>query len=122
MTEEILEYIRDAYGVEPEYLWSATPTNAALRNSKNGKWFGVLLGGLDKSKLAAGLSGKADVLNLKCDPMLSFSLIDGVRIFPGYHMNKEHWISVLLDGSLESEELRMLVDISYELVLSGTKR
>ncbi|MBQ7999658.1 MAG: MmcQ/YjbR family DNA-binding protein [Ruminococcus sp.] len=116
MTQQILEYIRDTYGAEPEYLWRATPTNAALRNNCTGKWFAALIGNLPLSKLGVKTDKRADVLNLKCDPMISFTLVDNERIFAGYHMNKEHWISVRLDGCVPVDELKALVDMSYEIV------
>jgi len=116
MKTEILRYIKDFYGVEVEYLWESSPENGALRNPNNKKWFAVLLGSLPKNKFGIKSHEKADVLNLKCDPLFTFTIVDNIRIFPGYHMNKEHWISVLLDGSVELEELKMLVDMSFELV------
>lgn len=116
MKSEILEYIKDFYGVEVEYLWESTPENGALRNPNNKKWFAVLLGSLPKSKLGIKSDEKSDVLNLKCDPLFTFTVVDNFRVFPGFHMNKEHWISVLLDGSMPFEELKGLVDLSYELV------
>lgn len=116
MKTEILRYIKDFYGVEVEYLWETSPENGALRNPNNKKWFAVLLGSLPKNKFGIKSHEKADVLNLKCDPLFTFTIVDNIRIFPGYHMNKEHWISVLLDGSVELEELKMLVDMSFELV------
>lgn len=122
MTQQILSYIKETYGVEPEYLWASTPDNAALRNRRNNKWFAALLKALPKQKLGIKSDEKADVLNLKCDPMLSFAVVDNVRIFPGFHMNKEHWISVLLDGLVDLEELKALVDMSYEIVDSKSKK
>lgn len=116
MKQEILQYIKDFYGVEVEFLWESSPENGAFRNPRNKKWFAVLLGSLPKSKLGIKSGEKSDVLNLKCDPILSFALVDNARIFPGYHMNKEHWISVLLDGSVSTEELKNLVDMSFEIV------
>ena len=116
MTRQILEYIKDTYNAEPEYLWQATPANAALRNNHTGKWFAVLIGNLPLNKFSLQTEERADILNLKCDPVLSFSLVDNERIFYGYHMNKEHWISVRLDGCVPLEELKMLTDMSYRLV------
>ena len=47
------------------------------------------------------------------------SLIDSFReqpgIFPGWHMNKAHWLSAALDGTVEDEKIKFLVDMSYEL-------
>ena len=58
--------------------------------------------------------------NLKCDPNHALELrdiFDAVK--PGYHMNKKHWNSVYLDGSLPIGELCRMVDHSYAMVLKG---
>lgn len=60
-------------------------------------------------------------VNLKCDPQRAIELretYDGT-VMPGYHMNKKHWNTILIDGALNDEELRKLVDHSYKLVVSG---
>lgn len=122
MTQRILDYISETYNTSPEYLWLSTPANAVFRNQATGKWFGVLLGELPLKKLGVNSEERADVLNLKCDPLLSFTLVDDERVFPGYHMNKEHWISVRLDSTITFEELKMLVDMSYGLVNAKTSK
>lgn len=122
MTQQIINFIREIYGVKPEYLFKSTPHNGIFRIQRNRKWFAVLLSSLPLKKLGLNSEKKADVLNLKCDPILSFNVVDNERIFPAYHMNKEHWISVVLDGSVPFEELQMLVSLSYELVNTGKKR
>jgi predicted DNA-binding protein (MmcQ/YjbR family) len=59
-------------------------------------------------------------LNLKCAPERSLELRDRyAAITPGYHMNKRHWNTVLLDGSVPSELVRELIDHSYELVVAS---
>ena len=81
MTQEIIDYIKNAYDVEPEFLWAKTPNNAAFRHKKTKKWFGALLLALPKEKLDLKNNGNVDVLNLKCDPILKGSLVDDVRFF-----------------------------------------
>jgi predicted DNA-binding protein (MmcQ/YjbR family) len=57
-------------------------------------------------------------VNLKCDPERALELRDRYEsILPGYHMNKRHWNTVVLDGSVPSELVRELVDHSYQLVV-----
>jgi predicted DNA-binding protein (MmcQ/YjbR family) len=59
-------------------------------------------------------------VNLKCDPELALeprAVYAAVR--PGYHQNKRHWNTVELDGSIEDDELRDMVEHSYELVVRG---
>lgn len=117
MTEKVLLYIKETYGADPEFLWDDLDA-AALRHP-SGKWFAVWMR-IPRSKL--GLSGNeaVEVLNLKRDPMLG--LADGERIFPAYHMNKEHWITVLLDGSIPKEELWGLIAMSYEQIEGKASR
>lgn len=72
----------------------------------NGKIF--LLAGLDNVPLS---------MNLKCDPDKAIELrekYDAVK--PGYHMNKKHWNTIVIDGSIPSRELLEWIDWSYDLV------
>ena len=70
-----------------------------------------------------GLSGGAlDVVNLKCDPMLIGSLTRERGVFPAWHMNKTHWITVALDGSADSELTKMLLDASFTLTAPKRKQ
>jgi len=120
-TAEIINYIKELYGAEPEYLWASTPDCAAIRYSGNRKWFAALMMNMPKHKLKLAGNENVDIINLKCDPLLIGSLLDGKGILPGYHMNKEHWVSVLLDGSVSFEDICSLVDISYKLISQKEK-
>jgi len=111
--KQVVEYIKERYETEPEFLW-AKSNNAVFRNKDNKKWYGALLN-IQKNKL--GLLGEEyiNILDLKCDPMLKNSIIDMKRYFPGYHMNKEHWITIILDGTVPIEDILYFIDLSYEL-------
>ncbi|MDA7921648.1 MmcQ/YjbR family DNA-binding protein [Verrucomicrobiales bacterium] len=62
-------------------------------------------------------------MNLKCDPDRAIELRDQHEaVRPGYHMNKKHWNTIELDGSLSDDFLRELIRHSYDLVISGHKR
>ncbi|WP_075185050.1 MmcQ/YjbR family DNA-binding protein [Teredinibacter haidensis] len=62
-------------------------------------------------------------LNLKCDPQEALMLRDVFdAVLPGYHMNKTHWNSVLLDGSIPHGEIERMIDKSYGLVVRGLKK
>jgi predicted DNA-binding protein (MmcQ/YjbR family) len=66
------------------------------------------------------LEGPLGFMNLKCDPALALELRDRyAAVRPGYHTNKRHWNTVDLDGSLDDDELREMVEHSYDLVVSG---
>ena len=118
---QVIGRIQSLYGVSPEYLWSSSPDSAVFRLTENGKWFGVLMR-VSAEKLPrlreTGTGGTefVNILNLKCEPELAAALAAGKRgIFPAYHMNKTHWISVCLNGSVSEEELDSLIELSFEL-------
>lgn len=59
-------------------------------------------------------------VNLKCNPEQAVELRERYNaVQPGYHMNKQHWNTVTLDGSIPSAELRKMVDHSYALVVAS---
>ncbi|HEX9926704.1 MAG TPA: MmcQ/YjbR family DNA-binding protein [Anaerolineae bacterium] len=62
-------------------------------------------------------------MNLKCDPELALSLRERyAAITPGYHMNKKHWNTIRLDGTVPAAEIWSLIDLSYDLVVKGFKK
>ena len=79
---------------------------------------------MDVPRIKLGLEGSEplDVVNLKCDPILIGSLRTESGIFSAYHMNKESWISVALDGSVPDDQIKMLLDMSYDETAPKTKR
>lgn len=85
-----------------------------LRHAGNRKWFGIVM---DVPAARLGLEGnnKADVLNVKVDPSEAAALRLADGILPAYHMNKEHWVSVLLGGRVSDEMLIELLETSYRL-------
>lgn len=111
--EEVLDYVKQKYGTEPDFPWEKYPEYAVFRHNKSRKWYGLLMK-VAKNKLGQKGGGEANVLNLKCDAVMA-SVINRPEIMPAYHMNKKHWISVILDGKLAKEEVYNLIDVSFEL-------
>lgn len=111
---DILFYAKEKFGAQPEYLWRNSPTDAVLRHTDNAKWYAVIM---DIPRERLGLSGneKVDILNVKCEPLMVGALLANNGYFPAYHMNKEHWITILLDGTVAKNEIYKLLDISFEL-------
>ena len=59
-------------------------------------------------------------LNLKCEPELAIELREQFRsIKPGYHMNKKHWNTIMVEGDITDKKLFELIDLSYSLVVKG---
>ena len=69
--------------------------------------------------LVSNKSGKISI-SLKCDPFLAQNLREQYpSVTPGYHLNKEHWNTVLLDSSIPHSEILWMIDHSYEMVVKG---
>lgn len=75
-----------------------------------------------KDKLGLSEDGSLDILNVKCDPVLIGSLRKEPGIYPAYHMSKASWLSVALDGSVQDETIKLLLDMSFDLTAAKKKR
>ena len=113
-TRRLIAHIADIYGDAPEYLWEKFPDNAAVRRRDNGKWYAAILTA-ERKKLGAAGEGKAELLDVRIDPAELDLPVDGKTYFRGYHMNKKHWLTVILDDSLPDEEVFALLEESYHL-------
>ena len=112
--EEIFEYVKKQYGTIPEYLWSSSPDSAILRH-QNGKWYAVIMN-VEKSKLGLNGDGTVEIIDVKCDPEMTGMIIQTYGFLPGYHMNKQHWITILLDGTVGESKILDFLDMSYDLI------
>ena len=112
--EDILQYAKQQYGTDPEYLWIRFPNYAVLRQKENGKWYAAIM---DVPAKRLGLNGdtKIDILDIKCDPAIIGSLRKSKGFLPAYHMNKDTWITILLDGSVPKAEVLALLNLSYDI-------
>ena len=113
-TNEIINYIKNKYGDELEFLWEKSPKTAVVRRKTSKKWYALILT-LSKRKLNLDSDETAEIINLHNNPEEIKKLIDNKRYFPAYHMNKKHWCTICLDGTVELKEIYKLIDISYEL-------
>lgn len=110
--EELIKWVGEEYGTVAEHKWFKYPDFAVLRNA-DGKWYGVIMN-VPKSKF--GLEGDGDVfvVNVKSDPMWIDMLVEKPGYERAYHMNKDKWISVFLDGSVDDETIKDMLADSYE--------
>ena len=95
-------------------MWEKFDDNAIWRRTDNAKWYGAILT-VSKSKLGLPSDEIVEILDLRADPDEIPKMVDGKNIFGGWHMNKKHWITVCLDGSVPPEDIFKMIDISYNL-------
>ena len=113
--ERIMRYMQDTYGTEAEYLWADSPDSAVFRHPASRKWYAIIMGVLPER---LGLSGEQVlyVMNVKCSTIMIGSLLATKGFLPAYHMNKNHWISIVLDNSVPDDQITPLLELSYDSV------
>ena len=116
ISSEVIDYCNNKYGGNRVNPFKKHPDILALVNEKN-KWYALFLD-IDYNKLNKNtdITTKVKILNVKYPTDKILEIIDNKNIFPAYHMNKKHWISIVLDKNIKLEAIKELIDISYSLV------
>lgn len=107
----LFSHIQQHYGIEPEYPWAKFPDYAVFRHSHHRKWFAVLMN-IPAHKLGLENDEEIWVVNVKAKPEEIGSLRMMKGIYPAYHMNKEHWLSLNL-AEIDETLFYELVDESF---------
>ena len=118
--QQLLEYCLNTYGTSPDYPFDEDFETAVLRHADNRKWYAIVMKG-SQHKFGFDSDEVIDVVNLKLPTEMfgSFGASDGV--YPAYHMNKLHWISVLLPDAPE-DVVSFLTNSSFEATKSSKRK
>ena len=118
--QSFLDYCLDTFGTSPGYPFDEDFETAVLRHTDNRKWFALLMK-VSRRKFGFDSDETVDIVNLKLPVEMfgSFGKDDGV--YPAYHMNKLHWISVLLPDAAD-ETIAFLTGVSYEATKAKLRR
>lgn len=111
--EEWQKYIEETYSANAEYVFERYPDTCVFRHESNRKWFAVIME-VERKSLGLEGDGRILLLNTKCDFILISSYLSEKGHFPAYHMNKAHWISTALDGAVDEDRIRLLIEMSFE--------
>lgn len=120
--EQIYDYVKQKYASAIDHPWFKYPSYTVFRHSDSEKWYGLIMD-IPRSKL--GLIGDeyVDVLNIKAaDPFTRDILVQQEGYFPGYHIARGNWVSVLLDGTVDISEIFSLIDMSFMATASKKER
>ena len=118
--QQFFEYCLDTYGTSPDYPFDGDFETAVLRHTDNRKWYAIVMR-VSRRTFDFDSDEVIDVVNLKLPTEMfgSFGASDGV--YTAYHMNKLHWISVLLPDAPD-DVVQFLVNVSFEATKKLNKR
>ena len=118
--QSFLDHCLQIYATIPDYPFDDWMESAVFRHADSRKWYAIILR-VSRRKFGQNSDEIIDVVNLKLPLEMfgSFGEADGV--FPAYHMNKLHWISVLLPDAQE-ETVKFLTNVSFEATKSRKKK
>lgn len=120
--EAVFRYVKKKYKTEADYPWAKDPGGAVLRHGDSRKWYGLVME-VDRSKLGLPGEGSVDVINVKTEDSMFHDILLGQEGYlPGYHMNKQAWMTILLDGTVPLEDICGMIDTSYKATASRKTR
>lgn len=111
-SNRITNLIISKYKDEPEFLWKTTPGTGVFRNPATKKWYLAILD-IDRSKIQEKRTGLVEIALIKLAPENVEKITQQEHFYEGYHMNKKHWITVILDDSVSDEKIMELIHESY---------
>ena len=112
-TKEIITYINTNYHDDLEFLWDNL--NAAIwRNKTSNKWYGLLMK-VPEAKIVGTNQTEVEIINLHCAKDEMVEILKDKNIYPGYHMNKKSWLTIILDGRVKTKDIIPLITNSYNL-------
>lgn len=115
--QRIGDYVFEAYGSTPEFLWPSIPSYAAFRQPGKKKWFAVM-GSVPLSKVdrEAKSAQPVEVINVKVDQERIKDYLAQAGIYEAFHMNKKCWVSIILDDTLPDDAIQGTIDDSYRSI------
>lgn len=118
--QSFLDHCLQAYATAPDYPFDEDMETAVLRHGDNRKWYALVMR-ISRRKFGQNSDEMIDVVNLKLPVEMFGSFGESDGVFPAYHMNKFHWISVLLPDARE-DVVQFLVNASFEATKSRQKK
>ncbi len=115
-TLHLIDYVSREYGDELEFIWPKFPTYSVFRRKDTHKWYCTILT-IAKSKLGFDSDETVEVADLHAPTETINDLLKQQGFHPGWHMNKKHWFTVILDGSISNKKLHQLIQQSYNLAV-----
>ena len=121
LRNDVLDFATRQLGCTPDSPWPDKPGYLVLRHPQNGKWAGIIMD-IPARCIAIGGDEVIEIVNVKLDPVLVSALRTEEGYAPAWHLNKTHWLTVRLDGSVSADKVCALLEMSFNLVGPKTGR
>lgn len=106
--------IEKKYGDNPIFMWEKFPDFGVFKNSKNDKWYGIIMN-IERKKLEENAKENVDIINLKLDKNEITELLNKKGFYPAWHMNKKYWITIILDETFSDKKIIEYIEKSHQL-------
>ena len=118
--QEFLNYCTQFYGTIPDCPFEEDFVTTVLRHADTRKWYALVMQ-VSRRKFGQDSDEIIDVVNMKLPPEMSASFSSADGVYPAYHMNKVHWISVLLPDA-KDDVVEFLINVSFDVTSKKKKR
>ena len=118
--QEFLSYCLDTHGTVADYPFDEDFETAVLRHTDNRKWYALVMS-ISRRKLGCDSDEVVDVVNLKLPTEMFGSFCEADGVYPAYHMNKLHWISVILPDATD-DVIAFLTNASFDVTKAKKKQ
>lgn len=112
--QEIYDYVTNKYLTDVDFPFQNDPFTAVFRHKSHQKWYGIIME-VKKSVLGFDDQEIVDILNVKCYPEIIGDLRLSAGFYPAYHMNKEHWNTIIIEEKVDEDLVKELIEQSYQL-------
>lgn len=120
-SNRITNLIIQKYGNKPEFLWDKFQGSGIFRNPETKKWYLAILD-TDRSKIQKDGTGLIEVALVKLSAENVEKRLKQEHIYPGWHMNKKYWITIILDDSLSDEAIMELIEESHSFTVRTSRK
>jgi len=111
-SNRIAKLIQEKYKDDPIFKWEKFPGYGVFENKITKKWYAMILN-IDHKKIDSKKTGEVEILNIKQNPDKIKELQKQDGFYPAYHMNKTNWITILLNDTIQDQELMDFISESY---------
>lgn len=118
---QILERLKQDCNALIERPWQKYPDNITAKEPLSGKWFALFMK-VRGNLIGLPSSAPVQIMNVKADPDFIHAINHSEGFAPAYHMNKEHWLTVRLDGSVPMDQVMDLIQGSYHMLCDTPTR